>query len=271
MDLTLRHLSTLADYEAAVELQYQTWGRDFAGCVPAAILMVSQRIGGISAGAFSADGRMAGCVFGMTGIRDGALVHWSDILAVSKEFRGMGLGKRLKWFQREELLKRGVRTMFWTYDPLQALNANLNLNTLRARPVEYVVNMYGDTGSDLHAGLGTDRFIVRWDLDAADVAATADGRVGASDRAPDAPIVNARIENGKPVPEIAELPDAPSILIEIPVSIDEEKRVSGDAGMRWRESTRRAFEHYLGRGRTVTGFHELAGGRRVYSLERRTQ
>lgn len=267
MDVTLRHLSNLADYEAAVELQLETWGRDFAACVPAAILMVAQRVGGVSAGAFTPDGRMVGFVFGITGIQAGRPVHWSDILAVTPDFRRFGLGKRLKWFQRAELLRAGVRTMYWTYDPLQALNANLNLNTLGARAVEYVVNMYGDTGSDLHAGLGTDRFIAQWDLDAPEVVARSSGAMSAAlTPAPEAPIVNVRVEDGVSVPYEADLPDADRVLVEIPASINEAKQASPDAGPRWRNSTRRAFQHYLGRGLAVRGFHSLPEGRRAYYL-----
>lgn len=267
MDVCIRHLTTLDDYNAAVALQYETWGQGFAGCVPAAILMVSQKVGGISAGAFTPDGRMVGCVYGITGYRGGVPVHWSDILAVTPAFRGTGLGKRLKWFQRDELLKAGVRTMYWTYDPLQALNANLNINTLRARPVEYIVNMYGDTGSDLHAGLGTDRFVVQWDIDSIEVAAAARGEGLPLGAAPDAPVVNTRMEQGKPAPVEGDLPDARTVLIEVPGSINDEKRASSDVGARWRASTRRAFEHYLGRGMRVTGFYRLGDARRVYALE----
>ena len=220
MEILIRNLSALTDYDAAVELQLETWGREFAGCVPAAILMVAQRVGGISAGAFAPDGRMVGCVFGITGVQRGMPVHWSDILAVTPEFRGTGLGKRLKWFQRAELLKADVRTMYWTFDPLQALNAHLNINTLRARPIEYVVDMYGDTGSELHAGLGTDRFIVQWDLDSADVEEACKGDVPRVQAAPAAPVVNARLVAGRPDPVEAQLPDADHVLIEIPASTE---------------------------------------------------
>ncbi len=266
MDVCIRHLSTLDDYNAAVALQYETWGAGFAGCVPTAILMVSQKVGGISAGAFTPDGRMVGCVYGITGYRDGRPVHWSDILAVTPEHRGTGLGKRLKWFQREELLKSGVRTMFWTYDPLQALNANLNINTLRARPVEYIVNMYGDTGSDLHAGLGTDRFVTQWDLDTPEVAGAAEGRGLPLTEAPDAPIVNTREAGGEIAPVEGELPGLDRVLVEVPLSINDEKSKSAEVGARWRSSTRRAFQHYLGRGMRVTGFHRLGDHRRVYAM-----
>jgi len=267
MDISIHHLTTLDEYNAAVALQYETWGPEFAGCVPASILMVSQKVGGITAGAFTPEGRMVGCVFGITGIRDGEPAHWSDILAVTPDYRGTGLGKRLKWFQRMELLKAGVRTMYWTYDPLQALNANLNINTLRARPVEYIVNMYGDTGSVLHAGIGTDRFIVQWDLGTPEVANAAAGKGLPLSDAPDGPIVNTREEHGELLPDEPDMPEGPRVLIEVPLSINESKQHSRDAGARWRNSTRAAFQHYLGRGWVVTGFHKLGDRRRVYALE----
>ncbi len=267
MDLTIRHLETLPEYRAAVEIQKETWGRDFADAVPLSILKVAQRVGGITAGAFTPEGRMVGCVFGLTGLRNGEAVHWSDILAVTPDMRGTGLGKRLKWFQRAELLKMGVRTMFWTFDPLQALNANLNINTLGALPVEYVENMYGETGSDLHAGLGTDRFVAQWDLASEPVEARAQGKPVAPHRAPaDAPIVNTRLEAGVPVPFSGALPDAKTVLVEIPASINETKRVSRELGMRWRECTRAAFVHYFAQGLRIRGFVEIAPNRRAYAM-----
>ena len=172
-DVTIRPLDSRGDYDACVRLQREVWGADFVDVVPATILMVSQRVGGVAAGAFDADGRLLGFVFGISGLRGGEPVHWSDMLAVRPEARGAGLGKRLKHFQRGQLLERGVRRMLWTYDPLVARNANLNLNGLGAAPVEYVVDMYGDTHSTLHAGLETDRFVVEWRLDAPRGAAAA--------------------------------------------------------------------------------------------------
>ena len=47
-----------------------------------------------------------------------------------------------------------------TYDPLVARNAHLNINVFGARIAEYVEDMYGETESPLHQGIGTDRFIV---------------------------------------------------------------------------------------------------------------
>ena len=55
-DVTLRELSTQAEYAACVALQRDTWGRGFADVVPASILQVTQKVGGITAGAFDKTG-----------------------------------------------------------------------------------------------------------------------------------------------------------------------------------------------------------------------
>jgi GNAT superfamily N-acetyltransferase len=155
-DIVIRRLATHEDYKACVALQKETWGGDFVECVPPAILMVSQKIGGVAAGAFDASGKILGFVFGMTGVKDGRLVHWSDMLAVRPEARDLGIGHRLKLYQRDLVREIGVKSILWTYDPLVARNAHLNLNRLGAKVSEYVVNMYGeDMAGELNRGLGT--------------------------------------------------------------------------------------------------------------------
>lgn len=46
--------------------------------VAVAILKVSQRLGGVAAGAYDVEGGLAEFVFGMTGVQDGEIVHWSE-------------------------------------------------------------------------------------------------------------------------------------------------------------------------------------------------
>jgi predicted GNAT superfamily acetyltransferase len=160
---TIRDFSTQQDYAACVELQRDTWGRDFNDVVTASVQLVSQKIGGVAAGAFDSTGRLAGFVYGMTGVQDGRIVHWSDMLAVRPEAQNAGLGRRLKEHQRKTVAKIGAEVIYWTFDPLQARNAHLNLNVFGVRVVEYVRDMYGEnTGSELHRGIGTDRLVVAW-------------------------------------------------------------------------------------------------------------
>ena len=69
---------------------------------------------------------------------------------------------RLKLFQREEALARGIELMEWTFDPLEIKNAYLNIEKLGAIARRYSVNQYGITTSPLQGGLPTDRLIAEW-------------------------------------------------------------------------------------------------------------
>ncbi|HEX9941911.1 MAG TPA: hypothetical protein VGG03_07845 [Thermoanaerobaculia bacterium] len=262
--ITFRPLASHADYEACVELQRLTWGRDFSDVVPLSILKVTQKAGGIAAGAFSAEGRLLGFVHGLAGYLDRRPFHWSHMLAVHPEARDLGLGTRLKLYQREVLLPLGLEEVRWTFDPLEARNAHLNLNHLGAEVAEYVENMYeGEMGSDLARGIGTDRFIVCWRIAGERVArALADRRAGEADRFRDAPVAN-------PGGEERDLPEAPRVRVEIPENVQAVKAERPDEALAWRASSRRALREYLGRGYKVEAFYRDPAERRCfYGLER---
>ncbi|NIP80133.1 MAG: GCN5 family acetyltransferase, partial [Gemmatimonadetes bacterium] len=93
-----------------------------------------------------------------------------------------------KAHQRELLLDRGVETVHWTFDPLEARNAHLNLRRLGAVVREYRRNVYGPSSSPLHAGIGTDRLVAEWPIASDRVARRLDRDGGPGDDAPsDAP------------------------------------------------------------------------------------
>jgi predicted GNAT superfamily acetyltransferase len=268
--IILRRLSTPEDYKECVNLQEETWGGGFSEHVPASILMVSQKLGGVTAGAFNEHGGMIGFVFGLTGVNEGRLVHWSDMLAVRKDVRGLGLGKILKLYQRDLLIPLGVEEIYWTYDPLVARNAHLNLVRLGAEVAEYVVEMYpDDSRSELHRGIGMDRFVVVWRITSQRV-----NRIlaGTPDQLPnallDAPVVNTKQgSDGRRSPSEGELKSWPSVKVEIPLDIHAVRDESPDIAYGWRASTRRAFLHYLENGYKVRGFHrDASSGRCFYIL-----
>ncbi len=240
--IELRNASSEEDFAAIVDLQRRTWGDRFDDAVPPPILMISQKMGGVVAGAFDEGGRMLGFIYGLSGFRFGRRAHWSHMLAVARDARGQGLGRELKAFQRELLLALDVETVYWTYDPLVARNANLNLNRLGALPVEYVKDMYGeDTGSVLHIGLGTDRFIVAWPIASERVACLmAEGPTGGPTR--DTP----------PFPIDEALPD--TAWVEAPPDIGAVLRASPEDALAWRRRTRAQFLERLATGYGVTGF-----------------
>ena len=265
-ELTIRRVVTEAEYQQCVDLQHEIWGADYTGTVPTVILSIAQRVGGVVAGAFDDRGRLIGFVFGLTGVIDAKLAHWSDILAVRPEARDQGIGRRLKHYQRELLRAIGVDTMYWTYDPLVARNAFFNLMRLGARPTEYAVDFYGDsTGSTLHGDIGTDRLIVAWSLADDTHAQPRSGESVSADVASGPPIVNPVDVHG--APQRIELPSGPAVRIEIPFDIHDVMEHAPDVALAWRATTRRAFTWYLGRGYRVVGFASAPeSGRCFYTL-----
>ncbi len=240
--IELRNASSDSDYAAVVDLQRETWGDAFDDAVPPPMLRISQKMGGVVAGAFDEDGRMLGFIYGMSGFRFGQRAHWSHMLAVAREARGLALGRELKAFQRELLLELDVETVYWTYDPLVARNANLNLNRLGALPVEYVEDMYGeDTGSILHSGLGTDRFIVAWPIASERVARLMEAGPAAGPT-----------RDTPPFPVDETLPD--TAWVEVPPNIGAILRSSPENAFAWRRRTRAQFQERLKTGYAVTGF-----------------
>lgn len=261
--MTIRPLETRAEYEACVGLQRDIWGQEFVDIVPATILMVSQRVGGVASGAFDPDGRLLGFVFGISGVRHGRTAHWSDMLAVRPDARRLGLARLLKLHQRDLLLRVGIDRVYWTFDPLVAANARLNLTTLGARPTEYVSNMYGHTGSLLHRGLDTDRFIVEWRLrDPAVVGVLAGDPATLPDGARTGPIVTV----GPTGPfDDAPLPDAPWVRVELPADIEPLRTATPALAERWQRHIRRTFTAYLNARRArVAGVYEDADTRRWF-------
>ena len=262
-DITIRPLRTREDCEAGVRLQRDVWGRDFVDVAPATLLQVCQRVGGVASGAFAPDGRLVGFVFGISGVRDGVPAHWSDMLAVRPEARGLGLGRRLKLHQREQLLAVGVERVCWSFDPLVSRNARLNLTALGAEPVEYVPDMYGDTASVLHRGLDTDRLIVEWRLRDPAVERILAGRrpeVPAEARA--APVATAAPPGAEP----AAPPRAPWVRVELPADVGRLKAADPDAARRWQRHLRRAFTTFFDdpRARVAGLHHDAAAGRWFY-------
>ena len=275
---TIRPFVSMEDYRACVGLQEATWGDGFSERVSPAILKVSQILGGVAAGAYDDSGALVGFVFGLTGVRDGETVHWSDMLAVRPEARDAGLGRRLKMYQRDDLLSRGITTMYWTFDPLQSRNAHLNINRLGVVVREYRVNMYGESDSPLHRGIGTDRFVPLWLMDSERVRRSLDDlEAPAVGQAPSALAQRAGegAEDGHGRPAHPE-PDLPNlgltgndaVRVAIPSDIGALMADDMELALAWRDATRVVFQHYLAEGFEVTGFER---GPRVssYVLARR--
>jgi predicted GNAT superfamily acetyltransferase len=235
----------------------------YTDCVPASLLKVSQLLGGLCAGAFDAQGEMVGFVYGLTGLREGKMVHWSHMLAVSAAHRDRGIGGQLKHYQREVVASQGLEAICWTFDPLVARNAHLNLNRLGAQVQEYVLDMYGTTGSRLHAS-GTDRFVVSWPVRGPTrERGSVPAAWSSAPLADESVATNARLAatSNSTSPAAA---GSPLVRVEIPREIE---GLTLAAARRWRQSTRAAFRGMLGRGYRLAGFYTDEGNHCFYVLK----
>lgn len=235
--ITVRHCSTLEEYEECERLQLVTWGKDQV--VPLPLFVVARETGGQTLGAFAGN-QMVGFTLGLLGIHNGKQIIHSHMTAVLADFRDRGIGRMLKLAQRNDCLGRGIHLVEWTFDPLELKNAHFNINRLGAVVKRYISNCYGITESPLHAGLPTDRLVAEWYLDS--------------------PRVNAMMRGAMPKPGAA------AVRITIPQDISARKQTDPDAGARVQSEMREQFLKYFNKGFVLTGL-EVGQKEASYVLE----
>ncbi len=238
----IRPLATSEERAECVRIQEATWGDGFVDRVPSSILMIAQETGGVASGAFDGD-RLVGFVFGISGFRDGRRVHWSDMLAVLPEYRDRGIGYGLKVHQKDVLSRNDVETVLWTFDPLVARNAYLNLRRLGAVARTYKRDLYGRATSPLHAGIGTDRLLAEWWIESDRVAHSLAGR-GFDELPSPRTTINPPGDPTTPLRPGDRIyaPDRAVAEIVVPADIQALKGADAGAARAWRENVRSAFE-----------------------------
>ncbi|MGQ9903437.1 MAG: hypothetical protein ACUVRU_03665 [Anaerolineae bacterium] len=219
-----------------------------------------QRHGGIALGAFErGSGRMIGFALSflapsaLPGAANG-LSHHSHMTAVAPEWQNQNIGMMLKLAQRQAVLARGINLITWTYDPLEARNARLNIHKLGAICRVYHRDYYGEMPDELNAGIATDRFEVEWWLD-------------------DRPLINRpHSDAGLPHSHALKISgDANStgalgsrLEIDIPINFQSLKRSDLNLAKAWRMRSRLQFEDAFSRGYVVVDF--IATPSRAYYI-----
>ncbi|NBZ88178.1 GNAT family N-acetyltransferase [Stagnihabitans tardus] len=231
-DVTFRDLHGMAELQEAEALQRAVWGEGDQPD-PADLMLAIQAAGGLVGGAF-VQGRLMGYVFGFP-TRE-ATVQYSHRLAVLPQARGLGLGVRLKLYQRGWCLARGIARVRWTFDPLRVVNATLNIDRLGAEAGVYLRDYYGEMAG-INRGLGSDRLLADWELAS--------------------PGVSARL--GGQAPAVASEP----LALPLPEDIAALAAQDPDQAAALRQALRAALEAAFASGRRIVGFDRSA---RVYHL-----
>jgi len=246
----IRLLKKLSEFQECEWIQKSVWG---AVSAASELMVVTQKYGGAVLGAF-VDRKCVGFLYAFLARRRGRLIHWSHQMAVLEGFRDLGIGLKMKVAHRRHALQQGLKSICWTYDPLQSRNAVLNIARLGGQVEEYLPDCYGHFPSLIEKELPSDRFVVNWKIASAGVERRLRGDpppIGNTAL----PLVNptrwARefLENSKVLLDLGQ----PRLLVEIPTNTDRMRAKSLDLAWRWRLETRRVFQHYFSAGYGVVG------------------
>lgn len=239
----IRLVRTHGEFAACEAMSRDIWGAAERNVVPRELLLTMQHNGGLVHGAFVSGGRLVGFCFAFLGMRVGQLRLCSHQLGVLPEFRGAGIGIALKQAQRYDALRLGYELVTWTFDPLEARNAYINLHRLGCVARLYDRDHYGAMEDELNVGLPSDRFEAEWWLH------------GANAHPVPAPVVMLRVGvTGEPVREQVDLGGGTGALIAVPPDFQEVKRASLELALRWRLESRAAFEAALAAGLIAVDF-----------------
>jgi predicted GNAT superfamily acetyltransferase len=222
-----------------------------------------------------------GFVFSFPGLYETAdgprLKHHSHMLGVRPDCRDKGIGFKLKRAQWQMVRRQGLDRITWTYDPLLSRNAYLNIARLGAVCNLYLRTYYGQMRDELNVGLPSDRFQVDWWVNsqrvfrrlgkhprraldlahflAAGVSILNPTHIGADSL----PRPAENIDLPEAMPEEADEPEKPLLLVEIPADFLALKTADMGLALEWRLHTRNLFEELFERGYLVTDFIHLPG------------
>jgi predicted GNAT superfamily acetyltransferase len=260
----IRTLASLEDYEQAEAVQRDAWNMrdDGSQIVPLHVLLTAQKNGGLVAGAFDSNNHMVGMLFGFIGLTpEGKYKHCSHIMGVRRNLTRQNIGLLLKRFQREYVMAQGIDLITWTYDPLEGVNASLNIARLGAVTNHYYHNLYGHSMADsLNAGLPTDRFEVDWWLHSEHVQehyARPERPSHKAFLASGATLINQTKldESGALHPIDTQLSaSTETVLFEVPAEFQAVKMFSLELALEWRRLTAEVFDHYFAQGYAVTDY-----------------
>ena len=224
--ISIRPLTSLPDQDLGRMIFDHTWAMDAGTEITPNLLQAMIHSGAYLSGAFM-DGECVGAAFAFPATTGGLHLH-SHMTAVIDKFRDKGIGHALKIDQYKWAKQNKYKEITWTFDPLVARNAKLNILKLGVDISAYYPNFYGDMPDELNAGDESDRVMA-----------------------------SLKVVGDVPTPRTAiSAPDKSAVLIAIPSDIVAIRGKDLAENLRWRRSVRDEFVGVLARGGKVIGFSE---------------
>ena len=223
-NISIRPLTSLPDQDLGRMIFDHTWAMDAGTEITPNLLQAMIHSGAYLSGAFI-DGNCVGAAFAFPATTGGLHLH-SHMTAVIDKFRDKGIGHALKIDQYKWAKQNNYKEITWTFDPLVARNAKLNILKLGVDISAYHPNFYGDMPDELNAGDESDRVMA-----------------------------SLKVVGDAPTPRtVISTPDKSAVLISIPSDIVSIRVKDIAENLRWRRSVRDEFVSVLARGGKVVGF-----------------
>ena len=226
--IRIQQLVEKHELEGVISLEKEIWGN----ATPVHQTYTTVKNGGLMLGAFDKD-QLVGFSYGFAAYNGKEVYLYSHMLGITPSYQKMGLGMKLKLKQAEIAEQMGYTKMKWTFDPLQSLNAYLNLAKLGAVGMTYKENYYGEMKDGLNQGMPSDRMIIEWDWNrwsSVDVRKVVDDQL------------LLREVNGNPVMvDIDQLLHEEEYFVTIPNNILKLKKEDLQKALEWRMKTREVF------------------------------
>ena len=223
-NVSIRPLTSLPDQALGRMIFDHTWAMDAGTEITPNLLQAMIHSGAYLSGAFI-DGECVGAAFAFPATTGGPHLH-SHMTAVIDKFRDKGIGHALKVDQYKWAKQNNYKEITWTFDPLVARNAKLNILKLGVDISAYYPNFYGDMPDELNAGDESDRVMA-----------------------------SLKVVGDAPTPRTAiSAPDKSAVLIAIPSDIVAIRVKDIAENLRWRRLVRDEFVGVLARGGKVVGF-----------------
>jgi predicted GNAT superfamily acetyltransferase len=222
--INIKSLNSLKDQNLARIIFDKTWAMDAGTEVTPNLLQAMVHSGAYLSGAF-VEGKCVGAAFAFPATTSGLHLH-SHMTAVLDGFRDQGIGSALKIDQWKWAKKNNYKEITWTFDPLVARNAKLNLIKLGVDISSYHPNFYGYMPDALNSGDESDRVMASWRV------------IG------EQPVARSVIIN----------PDKSYTLVKIPEDIVGIRSKNISENLKWRHRVREEFMQAFERGGKVVGF-----------------
>lgn len=273
MKIKIEPVHTIDECRIIEKLQQQIWACEEVEVIPDHFLITLAKENGMVLLARNDVGEPVGFALGFpTHTDSGQLKLASHMVGVTSQYQSKGVGYQIKLAQREIALAQNIDLITWTFDPLLAKNARLNLGKLGAVCNTYFRNLYGGMRNILNQGLPTDRFRVDWWIASRHVAQKLQGLPITEMDA--LPVINhvhdPNTDSPLSMDDIIFPTNVETIKIELPSNIIGLKSQNPSLAQAWQAHVRDIFETAFAKNYTAIDLFQQQG-RIYYILQRNWQ